>query len=97
MRSSPEDGIDNPEITSVPIPSGRDDELVAAAKNGNEPAFEELTRRHRERMFSLALRYARVRGCRRYCPANFPESVRAPEQVPKQILVFNLVDTYRYK
>jgi len=39
---------------------GTDEALVAAAKDGNERAFETLVRRHRPRIFALALRYARV-------------------------------------
>jgi len=40
---------------------GADEALVAAAKRGDELAFETLVRRHRPRIFALALRYARVR------------------------------------
>ena len=35
--------------------------LVAAAKRGDEKAFETLVRRHRPRILALALRYTRVR------------------------------------
>ncbi len=38
-----------------------DEALVAAAKNGDENAFEALVRRHRRKLFALALRYTRVR------------------------------------
>jgi len=38
-----------------------DETLVAAAKRGDENAFETLVRRHRPRIFALALRYTRVR------------------------------------
>lgn len=38
-----------------------DETLVAAAKNGDEDAFEALVRRHRRRLFAVALRYTRVR------------------------------------
>ena len=38
-----------------------DGALVAAAKNGDENAFEALVRRHRRKLFALALRYTRVR------------------------------------
>jgi RNA polymerase sigma-70 factor (ECF subfamily) len=38
-----------------------DEELVAAAKNGNELGFESLARRHQRRIFALAFRYTRVR------------------------------------
>ena len=34
--------------------------LVAAAKEGNESAFEILVKRYRPRIFALALRYTRV-------------------------------------
>jgi RNA polymerase sigma-70 factor (ECF subfamily) len=36
-------------------------QLVAAAKSGNELAFESLFKRHQRRIFELALRYTRVR------------------------------------
>ena len=38
-----------------------DETLVATAKMGDEEAFETLVRRHRPRIFALALRYTRVR------------------------------------
>jgi RNA polymerase sigma-70 factor (ECF subfamily) len=38
-----------------------DEALVAAAKNGDGNAFEALVRRHRRKLFALALRYTRVR------------------------------------
>ena len=39
----------------------RDRELVAAAKGGDDLAFETIVKRHRQRIFALALRYARNR------------------------------------
>ena len=45
--------------SSVGVP-GSDEALVAAAKDGDERAFETLVRRHRPRIFALALRYAGV-------------------------------------
>jgi RNA polymerase sigma-70 factor, ECF subfamily len=38
-----------------------DETLVATAKMGDEGAFETLVKRHRPRIFALALRYTRVR------------------------------------
>ena len=38
-----------------------DEELVAAAKNGDELGFESLAKRHQRRIFALAFRYTRVR------------------------------------
>jgi len=38
-----------------------DETLVAAAKRGDEKAFETLVRRHRPRILALALRYTRLR------------------------------------
>jgi RNA polymerase sigma-70 factor, ECF subfamily len=38
-----------------------DETLVAAAKRGDEKAFETLVRRHRPRILAVALRYTRVR------------------------------------
>jgi len=38
-----------------------DEELVAAAKNGNELSFEGLAKRYQRRVFALACRYTRVR------------------------------------
>jgi RNA polymerase sigma-70 factor (ECF subfamily) len=38
-----------------------DEELVTAAKNGNELGFESLAKRHQRRIFALAFRYTRVR------------------------------------
>jgi hypothetical protein len=39
--------------------SAGDEELVAAAKGGDELAFETIVKRHRQRIFALALRYTR--------------------------------------
>ena len=41
--------------------SAGDEELVAAAKGGDEVAFETLVNRHRQTIFLIALRYTRVR------------------------------------
>jgi RNA polymerase sigma-70 factor (ECF subfamily) len=41
--------------------SAGDEELVAAAKGGDELAFETIVKRHRQRIFALALRYTRSR------------------------------------
>ncbi len=38
-----------------------DEELVAAAKNGDELGFESLAKRHQRRILALAFRYTRVR------------------------------------
>src|SRR5947209_12300549 len=38
-----------------------DEELVAAAKNGDELGFESLAKRHQRGIFALAFRYTRVR------------------------------------
>jgi len=38
-----------------------DEELVAAAKKGDELAFESLAKRHQRRIFALAFRYTKVR------------------------------------
>jgi RNA polymerase sigma-70 factor (ECF subfamily) len=38
-----------------------DEELVAAAKKGDELGFESLAKRHQRRIFALAFRYTRVR------------------------------------
>src|ERR1700757_3900640 len=56
------DEIDKRRVTSGCFGDpGGDEALVAAAKRGDELAFERLVRRHRPRIFALALRYARVR------------------------------------
>ena len=62
MQSSLEHEIKQLRARSVSIsdPAG-ERALVAAAKRGDEKSFETLVRRHRPRIFSLALRYTRVR------------------------------------
>src|SRR6201997_976477 len=49
----------------VAVASDRDstaeEQLVAAAKGGDEGAFETLFNRHQRRIFALAFRYTRVR------------------------------------
>lgn len=44
-----------------PQVSARDEELVAAAKVGDDLAFETIVKRHRQRILGLALRYTRSR------------------------------------
>src|SRR5580693_3823574 len=62
MESSFVDAIDKSgtAVPSVSAPAG-EKELVGAAKNGNEEAFEILVERYRSRMFAVALRFTRVR------------------------------------
>ena len=62
-RSSIEKRVSHPTIAGIvayrdPM---TDETLVAAAKRGDEKAFETLVRRHRPRILALALRYTRVR------------------------------------
>ena len=47
-------------VTSTRDSAG-DEELVAAAKSGDELAFETIVKRHRQRIFALALRFTRSR------------------------------------
>lgn len=61
MQPSPVDNINNPSVTTVvPAHSRTDEELVAAAKTGDELAFETLIKRYESRIFAVALRYTRV-------------------------------------
>jgi RNA polymerase sigma-70 factor, ECF subfamily len=54
--------IDEPGVTIASSQgSARDEELVAAAKGGDEPAFETIVKRHRQRISAVALRYTRSR------------------------------------
>lgn len=55
--------IQNKPVVTTPAPGnpGADEELVAAAKSGDEPAFETLFKRYQSRIFPLALLYTRVR------------------------------------
>ncbi len=61
MRSSLVDETNNPDATiAASGDPGTDKELVAAAKSGDEPAFEMLIKRYRSRIFAVALRYIRI-------------------------------------
>lgn len=61
MQSSPVDDKNNADMTTeTPDHSRTDEELVAAAKSGDELAFEMLIRRYQPRVFAIALRYVRV-------------------------------------
>jgi len=54
--------IGKPDATDVPSRgSAAEQELVAAAKRGDESAFETLFYRHQRRIHVLAFRYARIR------------------------------------
>ncbi len=48
-----------PDVASCDSAGG--EELVAAAKDGDEGAFKTLFHRHQRRIFALAFRYTRVR------------------------------------
>ena len=62
MPLSPVEETNNPNVTTVRCGSpGTDEELVAAAKSGDELAFEMLIKRYQSRIFSVARRYTRVR------------------------------------
>jgi len=61
MRPSPVDDMNNPDATIAGSGNPRtDEELVAAAKSGDELAFEMLIKRYQSRIFALALRYTRI-------------------------------------
>jgi hypothetical protein len=62
MPSQLLNGIGKSDVTAASSrDSAADEELVAAAKRGDEVAFETLVKRHRQTIFMLALRYTRVR------------------------------------
>jgi RNA polymerase sigma-70 factor (ECF subfamily) len=61
LQSSPVNEMNNPKVTTAtPAHSRTDEDLVAAAKRGDELALETLIKRYRPRIFAVALRYARV-------------------------------------
>ena len=69
---------------------------VATAKMGDEEAFETLVKRHRTRIFSLALRYTRVReDAEDVVQQTFQKSMRLLEQLRREFLVLNMVNAYR--
>src|ERR1700688_5259070 len=57
LKTSDEPGVT---FASAQYSAG-DEELVAAAKGGDDLAFETIVKRHRQRIFGLALRYTRSR------------------------------------
>ena len=62
MPSSSVEKMNKPVVTTAALGNpGADEALVAAAKSGDEPAFETLFKRYQSRIFALALRYTRVR------------------------------------
>jgi RNA polymerase sigma-70 factor, ECF subfamily len=60
MQARPTGLNKNREVVTVALRSRIDSELIAAAANGSESAFENLMVRYRPRMFALALRYTRT-------------------------------------
>lgn len=62
MRLSPGGEISKHAVTAaVSSYAGTEEELVAAAKSGDEGAFAALVKHHQKRILALALRYTRVR------------------------------------
>jgi RNA polymerase sigma-70 factor (ECF subfamily) len=54
--------MNKPAVTTAASANpGAEQDLVTAAKSGDEPAFETLFKRYQPRIFALALRYTRVR------------------------------------
>jgi RNA polymerase sigma-70 factor (ECF subfamily) len=61
MRSRAVDESNKPKVTSISLSvPGADEALVAAAKAGDELAFENLVKRHQAKIFALARRYTRI-------------------------------------
>jgi RNA polymerase sigma-70 factor, ECF subfamily len=61
MPSIVADHIDTPEATIASFPDpAREETLLVAAKNGNEPAFEILVKRHEQSILAVAQRYTRA-------------------------------------
>src|ERR1700757_2269131 len=61
MPSIISDQIDAPQATIASLRSpAREETLVAAARNGNEQAFEILVKRHEQRILTVAQRYTRA-------------------------------------
>lgn len=61
MEPSSVNEMNNRSLSAAsPAYSRTDEELVFAAKTGDELAFETLMKRHKSRIFAVALRYARV-------------------------------------
>jgi len=62
MRWSSVTKMNKPAMTTAASANpGVEQDLVTAAKSGDEPAFETLFKRYQPRIFALALRYTRVR------------------------------------
>ena len=62
MRWSSVKKMNKPAVTTAASANpGAEQDLVTAAKSGDEPAFETLFKRYQPRIFALALRYTRVR------------------------------------
>jgi len=61
MPSSSVEKMNKPAVTTAGCGNPRtDEELVAAAKSGDELGFEILIKRYQSRIFALALRYTRI-------------------------------------
>ena len=61
MPSSSVTKRSQPVVTTAAPGNPGEEEIVAAAKSGDEPAFETLFKQYQSRIFALALRYTRVR------------------------------------
>jgi RNA polymerase sigma-70 factor, ECF subfamily len=62
MRWSSVEKMNKPAVTTAaPANPGAEEDLVTAAKSGDESAFETLFKRYQPGIFALALRYTRVR------------------------------------
>ena len=72
-----------------------DETLVAAAKRGDEKAFETLVRCHRPRILALAQRYTRVReDAEDVVQQALQKGVYLLEQFRREILVLNMDHAY---
>jgi len=74
----------NEAVTSS-FDAAADEELVAAAKNGDELGFESLAKRHPAKDFCTRVSLHTSSGrCGRHCPGNFPESIRPLAEVRRE-------------
>ena len=84
--------------SGITVASAAEKQLVAAAKRGDELAFESLFKRHQRRIFVLVLRYTQIReDAEDVVQETFPESICAFSQIRGEILILHMGNAYRHQ
>jgi len=99
MPSTVADQIDAREATIASFRDpAREEMLVAAARNGNEQAFEILVKRHEQRILAIAQRYTRAQeDAKDVVQQTFQKGFCPLAQLRIEVFVLHLANAHRHQ